>query len=80
MFLQVKFPQRPMDKRLRFFELPKGIPGSDPYNEPYILRDPRKQYNRKGFKRLKAIVDARKEEERIKAAKKAEDPFIKINN
>ncbi|CAL8087343.1 unnamed protein product [Orchesella dallaii] len=67
---KVYFNAMPMDPRRRFFELPRGFPGSNPASDPYALKDP--LYESKGVRRLKAEVAARKEKETIEAAKRAE--------
>ncbi|ODM92751.1 28S ribosomal protein S30, mitochondrial [Orchesella cincta] len=64
------FNTMPIEPRRRFFELPSGFPGSQPWNEPYKLKDP--LYESKGIVRLKAEVAARKEKEAIEAAKAAD--------
>lgn len=66
----MRHPQRYIEPRRRFFELPHGVPGSKPYDEPYPLFDPRKV--RRGLRIMREKVAARKEAERIEAAKLAD--------
>lgn len=67
---KIYFNAMPMDKRLKFFEFPRGFPGSDPYNTPYSLQDP--TYIKKGVKLLMKQVAERKEAEAVEQAKLAE--------
>jgi len=59
-----------MEPRRRFFELPAGYPGSRPYDEPYLVQDPR--YKPKRLRAMEEEVAAKKEKERLEASRIAE--------
>jgi hypothetical protein len=60
----------PMEARKRFFEFPEGFPGSNPYEEPYLLRDPKDIPC--ALKRYRRILKEQKEEDDMKAARDKE--------
>ena len=68
-FQQFHFNSMLLEAHRRWFELPSGFPGSNPWDEPYRLKDP--TYVTKGVKWLRSLLEAKKEKEAIEAAKKA---------
>ncbi|CAG7838182.1 unnamed protein product [Allacma fusca] len=67
---KIRHKTMPMAARKRFFEFPFGFPGSNPYEEPFVLRNPRKVP--KALFRYRRLLKLKKEDDEINTARDKE--------